>query len=596
MSATTPVEPLALTGCEAPTRAGDRALVTGHRSRLLLAGLALVMLAIAPYLNGLDGDFVFDDVGVIRDNPQVRRDPPLALLYSTYEPGALYRPLTMLTYAANARLDDGPRGFHVVNVALHALVSLLVWALASRLAFGAWAAFAAAALFAVHPIHTEAVTGIVGRAELLAALGALAALLAVARGLATDGGRRAAWRAGALAAFALALLGKESAFTAIGLVGLVHWRLRPQARWTAHLAAMLPFAAVGLAYLGLRLAVVGSLGLPTPPGALDNPLAHVDLATRWRTALIVLWDYLSLLTVPLRLSADYSFNQVPLALHWSDPRVVVAGALLGGLAAGALLAVRRAPALAVAAAFFAVPLALTANLALPIGTIKAERLLYLPSVGWCLAVGWLLAAAARHRPRAAATALALVLTLFAARTVARNADWRDELALYRATVAGAPHSAKAQYNYGVALERAGQPEAAIEHHQRALAIHPPYAAAAFAIGRAEALRGNPAAALRWYHDALGRDPAFARAHLQIGLAALQRGAAGEAAAAFAAGLEAEPDDPLLLVNLAAARLALGDAGGTRAALAALDRVPPPLDPDTAALVAQARGEIVEWMR
>jgi tetratricopeptide (TPR) repeat protein len=563
--------------------------------RALLPAAVVALLALLPYLNGLDGGFVFDDVGVIRDNPQIQRDPPLALFVTTYEPGALYRPLTMLTYVANARLDRAPRGFHAVNLALHLMVSLLVLGLARRLLTAPWAAFAAAALFAVHPIHSEAVTGIVGRAELLAALGGLATLLAFARALDERGARRAAWYGASLLAFGLGLLAKESAFTVIGLLAVVHWRLAPRQTLGRRIAALTPYLAVGVAYLGLRVAVIGSLGLPVPPGALDNPLAHTDALTRWRTALIVLWDYLALLTAPLRLSADYSLDQVPLATDWSA-RALAAALLVGGLAAGALLALRRQPELAVAAAFFFLPLALTANLAFPIGTIKAERLLYLPSVGWCLAAGWLFAALAVQRARVAQALLAAVLLLFAVRTAVRNADWHDELTLYAATVASAPMSAKAHHNYAVALERDAQLELAVAHYQRALELYPPYAAAAFGIGRAYAQRGDDAAALRWYQDALGRDWSFAKAHLQVGMLQQRRGDVAAAEVAFRAGLESEPDNPLLLVNLAAARLAQGDRAGTRATLTRLDAVPAPMDDSTVALLVQARREIEEGMR
>lgn len=580
-----------------------------RRTTLLALGIAL--LALLPYGNALDGEFVFDDIGVIRDNPMIHRDPPLRLFVTPYEPGALYRPLTMLTYVANARLDPGPAGFHAVNIALHVAVSLAVYALALQLLVSPLAAGAAAALFAVHPIHTEAVTGIVGRAELLAALASLCALLAVARALAANGGRRAAWIAVSLLAFAAGLLAKESAFATIGLVAVLFWWRAPDRggaapasaqrapvgqRLHAGLRLLLPYLAVGIAYLALRLVLVGSLGLREPPEALDNPLAHVDAATRWRTALVVLWDYLALLVAPLRLSADYSFAQEPLRQTWSDPRVLAALLLLGGLAAGALAAARRAPQLTLAATLWAVPLALTANLLFPIGTIKAERLLYLPSLGVCVAAGWLLARWHTRRPRGAAAALGIVLALFAARTWVRNADWQSERTLYAAAVAVAPDSAKAHHNYAVTLQRDGELEAALSHFARALALYPAYASAAFGIGHVHALRGDEATALHWYNEALRRDDRLARAHLQIGLLHQRRGAAAAAEAAFAAGLRGAPGDPLLLVNLAAARLAQGDARGARRALARLDRSMLPADPRIGAVVAAARREIEVAMR
>ena len=569
------------------TVSSDGAADAPHATRWVVL---LVALAALPYLNGLAGGFVFDDVGVIQENPVVQREPLWRVFTTTYEPGALYRPVTMLTYATNARLDGAPFGFHAVNLLLHVAVTLALYALLLRLV-APLAALCAAALFAVHPIHSEAVTNVVGRAELLAALAALLALLAVTRALTAPTATAWRWWGAALAAFAVGLLCKESTFTVIGLVAVVHWWLVPQDSLRRRLAVLAPFVLVGLAYLQLRLLVVGALALPALPDPLDNPLAHVDLATRLRTAAVVLWDYLAMLLLPLRLSADYSFNQVPLVTRWSDPRVIAALAVLGLLTAGALGAWRRWPALTLAAALFAIPLALTANVLFPIGTIKAERLLYLPSAGACLAAGWLLARWIGAQPRVAGAALAVVLALFAGRTWARNADWRDARTLYDAAVASTPDSAKAHHNLAVALQRDGEMEAALAHYRQALAIYPEYAGAAFGIGHLAMLGGDDAAALQWYQEAVRRDPSLVRAHLQIGLLYQRHRQYAAAETAFDAGLLSDPANPLLLVNLAAARLSQGNRDGARAALIRLDAVTPPVDADAVELIAAARREI-----
>lgn len=552
--------------------------------------IAIAALALLPYLNAIGGDFVFDDVGVIRDNPVVQREPAWRVFTTVYEPGTLYRPLTMLSYVANARVDRGANAFHAVNVALHVLVAVAFYALAARLVAARGAAWIAAALFAVHPIHTEAVTGIVGRAELLAALCSLLALLALARGLGAGAASRR-WLALSVAAFAAGLLCKESAFTTIALVLVVHWRLAPADGWRRRIAVMLPYALVGAAYLGLRLAVVGALGLPAPPGFLDNPLAHVDTATRLRTALAVLWDYLAMLIAPIHLSADYSFSQVPLVASWADPRAWIAAAVLAGAAAAALAPRRRRPELLIALALFVIPLALTANILFPIGTIKAERLLYLPSTGACLAAGWLLLRLWQRRPRAAAVVIVALVALFAARTWIRNQDWRDEGTLYAAAVRIAPDSAKAHHNLAVARQRAGAYDEALAHYRQALRIYPDYASAAFGIGHIATLRGNDDEALRWYTAALSLEPDFTKAHLQLGLFYQRHRDFAAAESAFTAGLANEPDNPLLLVNLAAARLSQGNRWGAVEALARLDRARPPEDEQTVALVAAARREV-----
>lgn len=550
---------------------GDR--TTPHRGRRRASvGVALLVtaLAVVPYLNSLSNGFTFDDPDVVRDNPMVTRDPPIALFTTVYDPGTLYRPLTMLTYVANHRVDHDPVGFHLVNVVLHALVSLAVLLLARRLLASPFAATSAAALFAVHPVHTEAVSNVVGRAELLAALLVLSALLATLRARATTGGAARGWEAMALIAFAASLLAKESAFTAIGLVAVVVWWTDP-ARSPARTArAVFPFALVGAAYLVLRVVMIGSLGLPTPPALLDNPLAHVGTARRIATAMVVLLDYGALLLLPLHLGADYSYDAVPMVASPFDPRFLLAAlVLVAGLGLAALLG-RRVPVLVLAALFTAVPLAVTANVFFPIGTIKAERLLYLPSVGWCLAFGWLAAAAARQHRGVAVSAVAMLVLGFASRTWARNPDWSDNFALFSAAVASEPNSAKAHYNLGIAWLDRGDPDAAMVHLRKALVIHPEYAQAAFAIGTAYERKGVDAGALDWYAEAIGRDWNYPRAHLNIGALRYQRGEYDAAEAAFRTGLRLDPGNARLLFGLGLVLQAEGRRDEASLVLAAID--------------------------
>jgi protein O-mannosyl-transferase len=568
---------------------------SSHRSRRSPWMWALVaVLAILPYLNVLSADFTFDDDDLIRDNAAVQVEPAIELLGYVYPAGALYRPLTMLTYAANASVSGDPFGYHVVNLALHMLVSLAVCFLALRVLPSPLAAFAAAVLFAVHPIHTEAVSGIVGRAELLAALGVLGMLLAFARALDSAGWRHGLWSALSLAAFAGGVLAKESAVTGLGLLAVLQWWIDRPATLRHQAVRLAPYAAVVMAYVVLRYAVVGALALPEPPNPLDNPLVNADAWTRLRTAVIVLRDYVGLLTVPLHLSADYSFNQVAAATTWNDPRFLLAASLLGGLALATIAAARSAPALAPAVLFAAFSLALTANVFVPIGTIKAERLLYLPSVGWCLACG-LLIAALRRRRALCALLIAAIVAVYGTRTWVRNADWRDEATLFSVTMLDAPDSAKAHYNGAVALQRAGRLDEAIGHYRRALQIYADYAAAAYGIGHIHTLQGNDDAALHWYEEALRRAPKLSKAHLQIALLRESRGEYDAAEAALLTGLESAPNDPLLLVNLGAVRLAQGDRWRAGAALARLDRIGT-LDVKERALVAEARREIEVALR
>jgi hypothetical protein len=459
--------------------------------------LAVVAIAVLPYLNALSGGFTFDDYGLVIDNPVLPEGtPPLEVFVRESIPGGAYRPLTMLTYMANERVASEPRAFHVVDVALHALTALLALALGLRL-LDRTAAIAAAVLFAVHPVHTEAVASIAGRPELLSAAFVLVTLLASLHAEDASAGRRPIWRALSLIAFGAGLLSKENALTAVPLLLLVH-RWPPVATPVRRIAwVLVPYLIVTAAYLGARHHALGALTIRTLPPLLDNPLAHVDVGRRVATAIVVLWQYVSVLALPARLSADDSFDQIPVVASVLDPRFLTAAAMLALVAGAALVARRRAPGVAGGLAFAALAMAVTANVLFPIGTIKGERLLYLPSVGWCLACGWLVARWRPARPALRAGVLALLVLVLVGRTWIRNRDWHDELALFSATVTASPNSARAQNNAAAVYGQAGRLDEAIAHYRNALAIYPEFRTAALGIARAYELSGHGEEARYW---------------------------------------------------------------------------------------------------
>ncbi len=504
--------------------------------------MLVALLAVLPFLNALTAGFALDDFPRIVSNPMVQgREPALRLLTWVDRP-EIYRPLTMLTFALNARLGTSATGYHVVNVLVHAAVTVLTLALAKLVLRSSLGAAVAAVLFAVHPIHTEAVTNVFGRAELLAALFVLICLLALARAIGdgpTDT-RRVAWLGGSLVAFGAGLFSKESAVTAIALCGVVHYWISRERRVTRTLRMLVPYVLVAIAYLGWRRYLVGALGMPSLPGFLDNPLAHVGLAPRLGTALVIVADYLRLLTFPLALSSDYSFNQVPLVTSPWDGRLPLAAAVFVMLAVGVMVGLRRAPATVVVAAFVFVPLAATANIFVVIGTIKAERLLYLPSLGWCLLAGWLVALLARRRRLLALGALAIVLGLFVGRTWVRNHDWRDEATAHAAAVRTAPDSAKAHYNWARDLIAQRRLDEASIHLRRSVAIYPDWVASQANLGSALALTGKLAEASTHLALAARLDPGSPIVRINLGQVLLQGGRVEEAIAQLETARRLDP--------------------------------------------------------
>jgi tetratricopeptide (TPR) repeat protein len=500
--------------------------------------VAVGLAAVAVYLNAPGNEFVLDDIRLIHDNVRIRSlaNVPYFFVSSYWEfegAHALYRPLVLASYAVNyAASGLSPSSYSVVNIALHAAVSVLLCALVRSLGATLAAAGMTGLLFAVHPVHTEAVTGISGRPELLAALFFLLALHF--HRLAPGGGLR--YRAAVAGSFACALLSKESAMTLL-LVLPVMDTLLPATRSdglaatprSRLLADYLPLAVVALAYLALRRWVIGGITIAADTIApLDNPIASAGSMPAIMTAFAVIVEYARVLIYPAQLSPDYSYNQIPLVTRAMDSRFIAGLLIVAGCLVASAWLWRRQPLAAFGLAFMALTFSIVSNFAVPIGTICAERLMYLPSAGLLIsaAVAAERLAELAHgvtkgstRRRIAYGVVALLIVLGAARTWTRNRDWSNELTLWTSAVEAAPNSARVQSEYGRVLMGRAQDAAesgrsdaeslyasAQAHFETALKISPTYSLPLDGLAMIHSLHGRFDEAAVFYERALNAWP------------------------------------------------------------------------------------------
>lgn len=497
----------------------------------------IVVLAIVTFLNSLGGGFVFDDQRLIVENPAIRRFTDIPRLFSLpywADQGMdrLYRPVVMVTYALNYAIGGlNPFGYHLVNVLLHAGNSALVYLLLRSLFQSSVLAFLAAGVFAVHPVHTEAVANVAGRADLLASVGFLGGLLLALKADGATGWCRAGYRAGSVGAFAAALLSKEHAVMLLGV--LVLSDLLRHVQRTGGLAGAgqalaktmrqtYPFYLVAFAaYMLARFLVLGTI-MHMATYSDNNPLLGVEWPTRILTAIAVLGRYCRLLLVPLHLSADYSYAQIPLSRSPSEAAVLMPVFGLLAATAGAGLAWRRRPVFAFGLVLGLVIFAPTANVLFPIGTIMAERLLYLPCLGFCLLLGAAVTELHAFLPRHSASRAVLLvacgalLVFYIGRSVVRNRDWQSPLTLWQATVRSSPRSAKARYNLGAALLTRGDFVGSEREIRVALQIHPQAYLAYNELGGALMRQGRSGEAIAAFEAALRIRPDFAPAHVNVG--------------------------------------------------------------------------------
>jgi tetratricopeptide (TPR) repeat protein len=425
-------------------------------------------VVLAAYANSLGNGFAMDANYLVLQDPRIREvtGENLRLIaqndywWPTFTLG-VYRPLTTLSYLVNwSVLGNGgsATGYHLLNLLLHAVNVWLVYLLARRVSGGTGTAFFAAALWAAHPVGVECVSNVSGRGDLLAAMAVLGGLLLYARG--------AHWAA----LFGVAVAGvfaKENAAVLLGL--MVLWDVA-FGGWTRKRLPMYAAVAASLGMLwGVRQLVYRDAPWMEWP-VVDNPLLAAGFWTAKLTAVKVIGMDLWLLVCPWRLAYDRSYGEiVPVAA--GDTGAWIALAVAAGVVAVAIARRRRDPVIFFATGFFGIALLPTSNLVLAIGNIMAERFLYLPAVGFAIAVAALGSRLPVGRARTAIAAGMLVLCV--GRTFARNPAWRDNLALASSDVATAPRSFRVHEMLAHALheqDARGNLDATIAEEERAWEI------------------------------------------------------------------------------------------------------------------------------
>ncbi len=438
----------------------------------------MALAAVALYARTIGFGWVFDDNFDVVSNTFVQSFAYLPQWFTTTSwTGAagenfLYRPLALLTYALNYQVSAlEPWSYHLVNIALHAGVSVLVVRVGRIWGLSTMAAGLGGLLFAVHPVHVEVAAAVFGRKDSLMALFTLVMVLLHRRALARGG-----WTALLpVVAYACAMLSKEAGVVSLALVAVHDWYLEPdrgrllrnQRAAGLYIAYLLTF----LVYLLVRTTVAGGIGV-AETSFLDNPLVAAGPGARLGTAIVVVGRGVALLAAPLTLSPDYSYDAIPVVQSLFDLRLVATVVGLGLL--GWMLATRgvRSPAVPIGVLWYAIALFPTSNLLLPVGTMFAERLLYLPSVAACLLAAAGIAWMSRRSGRVALAAAFGLVAAFSIQTVRYSSAWRDDVALFRWAVASVPQSTKAHHKLGEELLRSGDLGQGVRELDLALTIAP----------------------------------------------------------------------------------------------------------------------------
>lgn len=501
-----------------------------------LSVVILVVLAIVLNLNTLKGGYVLDDVVVITENSLVKDGvkgiPDLLTKEYFYGlvkkesdlSGGRYRPLALVIFAVEYEIFGfNPLVSHLINILLFASVMYFLFKLLNDHILKDYPnglSFLLCLLFVVHPIHTEVIANIKSRDELISLL----LLIGSSYGFIKYSSSKSYLTLfQALFCFFLALLTRESAIPFIMVVPLVSYYFYKQPIKTS-LKYILPLSVVFVVYMLIRLSVVG-ITHGIDKSILNFPFANATPLQAFATKVFLLFKYVSLLFYPFPLSFDYGYNEIPY-LEIFSLKTVASGLVLLAILVIGLFGFKNRTILSFAILYFFATIFLFSNFIIDIGAPLAERLLFQPSIGFCLFIAYYLIKISDNFKTIGYVTFLAVLILFASKTVARNNDWESNYTLFTADVKSCPNSVRTNLFAGQqCLTRANtekDPMARREYYQRAvfydqriLSIYPHYQFIYEDLGYAYLGLGNKFSAADYWIKAYNLDEANAKLRKQM---------------------------------------------------------------------------------
>jgi len=465
-----------------------------RRNLSFIAPIIIVLVTMVSYLNGVNGDFVFDDI------PLVATDSFYSNTSTTFtncwqraywcknRSLGHYRPLTITSFWLNAKITgiNSPK-FRIVNLILHVIISLLVFKLGIKLRLGKLTSFSAAILFGVLPLHSEAVIPTSGRAELLCALFILIGLIFYIKyGV-----------SGAKALLApifllLACWSKENGIVLLPLCLLYDIIYRDILSFFSKgkNSLLLKIEQVSIAYGGFfvalillifsRFAGVGTL-LPVLNKKIhwiDNPLIISGWGERILTAMKVQGIVIAKYFWPAVLSHDYSYAQILPIANFADFYLLLAlfTFIILPVILCFMLPNRRKLILFFTFAYF-ISILPAGNFIIPSGTIFGERLYYFPSIWFCFAITFVIVQILqKHRLLFAFGVPFLLVVIFASgwRIWIRSEDWKSQMSIAIKGVETAPRSVKTWQNLTTQFANIGELDKAVKASDIAIKISPEY--------------------------------------------------------------------------------------------------------------------------
>ena len=538
----------------------------------LLAAALIVLAGLAAYSDSFHGPFVFDDIRSILQNPTIRHlNPPWDALQPPGNGATVEgRPIVNLSLAVNYAISGlDPWSYHAVNLAIHLLAGLALFGLVRRtlmlrgqvakvdLLLGGQLlqpdplifAVAVALLWTLHPLQTESVTFVSDRAESLMGLFYFLTLFCFAKGVrlypvpsSAEGTgyslTPSLWLSLSVGSCLLGMATKEVMATAPLMVFLYDRTFVAgtfREAWRRRRTYYLALASTWILLGALVVAMGGNRGNAAGFDTIVSPISYA------LTQFDAVFRYLALALWPHPLVFDYGSDVVA-----GPGQVAPQAALLLLLLAGTVVALRLRPVLGFVGAWFFLILAPSSSIVPLASQTMAEHRMYLPLVAVVVLVVWAVWKGLRGqvvpctlgdrgyrvRPDPFLIIVAALAAGLGFTTFHRNQVFKTQVSLWGDTALKRPESARAQYNFGVALDEAGRRTEARDQYLKAVQLDPFGGDAHFRLADDLAGEGRWNEAIAHYDEALLLNPRNPEVHRNLGRVLAAAGRARDAAVQF----------------------------------------------------------------
>ncbi|MFH1004981.1 MAG: tetratricopeptide repeat protein [Bacteroidota bacterium] len=521
----------------------------------------IFLFAVALYINTAGHYYALDDTTVLTQSKHGLTNIPALLTNDLFSPiygqsldiGVRWRPFLIFTSALEYEIfGENPFIGHVINIILYGLTGIVLLLLLSQMIPKApLVAFITTMIFIAHPIHTEVVANIKSRDEIFSFLFLMLTLFFLHRFSNADNTHKRKQFMYSCLFYILSLLSKENGITFLAVIPLFLFCFTNK-NLKQCLLLTLPYLTIVVLYLSLRASlfygfIIGDRNMDI----LENQFYGIPFLQKIANILYVMGKYFLLLFFPHPLACDYSYNQIPL-IGWTDIKALVPALILLVLFFFAIktiwdnkkkssdIIIQYSPLnikliLSFCILFYFITISIVSNLLFNIGTPMAERFLFMPSLGFCLAITiiilHILQIKSWHELKFSSSLyipLGLLLVVFSFKTIDRNSDWKDEFTLFSRDAQVVPNSSKIHYYYGGTLldqysrlqndnpQKITGLRHALAEEKNAVAIYPKFYIAFYTIGLIYEQLQMVDSSIYYFQKVIEMEPRYYNAYGKLG--------------------------------------------------------------------------------